>query len=342
MSVSESLERLASWVKEEGVAPRVALGFACLRGETWDISTGGDQDLVFDLASLTKPVTAVACLRAGLREERLGDLVVETRGSPVERAPLELALAHRIGLDAHVPLFLRDLAEPRAALEIVARSVRPECTGPLPPGGFPPLYSDLGYILAGIALARHVGAVDAGAAISELVVEPLRLLPVLGTARDFQKRLGEHHLGMIAPTEHVPFRGGPVHGVVHDENAWVLTGEGASGHAGLFGTVSAVLAFGTHVHDQRERYDWLIRERSGGTLRAGFDGKSKEGSSAGARIGPRAFGHLGFTGTSVWIDPDAHVVVALLTNRVNPSRENQRIKEARPKIHDALFELATS
>jgi CubicO group peptidase (beta-lactamase class C family) len=75
-------------------------------------------------------------------------------------------------------------------------------------------------------------------------------------------------------------------------------------------------------------------------LRAGFDGRSLEGSSAGTRMGPRAFGHLGFTGTSLWIDPDARIVVTLLTNRVCPTREHLAIRAARPAAHDALFERA--
>jgi CubicO group peptidase (beta-lactamase class C family) len=84
----------------------------------------------------------------------------------------------------------------------------------------------------------------------------------------------------------------------------------------------------------------MVRERPGGTLRAGFDGKSATGSSAGTVLGPRTFGHLGFTGTSVWIDPEQDIVVALLTNRVFPSRDNTKIREARPFAHDALARAA--
>jgi CubicO group peptidase (beta-lactamase class C family) len=83
-----------------------------------------------------------------------------------------------------------------------------------------------------------------------------------------------------------------------------------------------------------------VRERAGGTLRAGFDGKSESGSSAGSHLGSRSFGHLGFTGTSLWMDPDAQVVVALLTNRVFPSRDHLAIREARPWAHDSLFDRA--
>jgi len=127
----------------------------------------------------------------------------------------------------------------------------------------------------------------------------------------------------------------------------MLTGEGGSGHAGMFGTIEGTLAFGTAVLDAVKGrapgsadVAWLVRERPGGTLRAGFDGKSAQGSSAGERFGARSFGHLGFTGTSLWIDPDADVVAVLLTNRVHPTRDNVRIREARPRAHDALFARA--
>ena len=76
-----------------------------------------------------------------------------------------------------------------------------------------------------------------------------------------------------------------------------------------------------------------------GSHRLGWDGVTAGASSAGRRFGPRSFGHLGFTGTSVWADPDACVVVALLTNRTFPSRENMAIRAARPRVHDALWAL---
>jgi CubicO group peptidase (beta-lactamase class C family) len=84
----------------------------------------------------------------------------------------------------------------------------------------------------------------------------------------------------------------------------------------------------------------LIRPRAGGSLRAGFDGKSEGASSAGSRCSRSTFGHLGFTGTSLWCDPEAGTATALLTNRVCPTRENTKIRAARPRVHDALFEAA--
>jgi CubicO group peptidase (beta-lactamase class C family) len=272
--------------------------------------------------------------------------------------PLELLLAHRAGLEAHIaifePLLGGGTVDPQAALLVAANARREDARGPVPAEGFAPVYSDLGYALAGAALARAVGAKDAGGALERLVVVPLGLERELGTARDLEAR-GVDLARDAAPTEDVAWRGGVVRGRVHDENAWALTGAGGSGHAGMFGTVGAVVTFGRALLDSLlpaygfevrlghpRSLAWLVSPRPGGTLRAGFDGKSATGSSAGSLAGPRAFGHLGFTGTSLWIDPDARAVVALLTNRVHPTREHIAIRAARPRAHDALFARARS
>jgi CubicO group peptidase (beta-lactamase class C family) len=339
------------------VAPACAVACSARTGRIggpgeWVRDAGGETAVLFDLASLTKSMLAVAAARADVpRSAPLGHLVAEARATPSEGVPFELFLAHRAGLAAHQALFAPLVTgggsiDPSAALHEAAAGRRDDAQGTPPREGFPPLYGDLGYALAGEAVARFVGAADAGQAIARLVLEPLGVADRAGTVRDLAAR-GVR--GPFAPTELVAWRGGLVQGAVHDENAWALTGYGGSGHAGIFGTADAVLAFGEAVLDTLDGgaaawpgcdLSWVVRERPGGTLRAGFDGKSPEGSSAGGRMGPRAFGHLGFTGTSLWIDPDAKVVVVLLTNRVSPTRANAAIRDARPRVHDALFERA--
>ena len=348
---------VAARIVAEGVAPTAAAGWAARRDDgRWELSAGGATDAFFDLASLTKPMTAIAVARmAGLRTAAISTKLPAALGTPSERATVELLLAHRAGLEANLPLFRppasgRELVLDDVLIE-VARARRPDARGPIPSGGFAPLYSDLGYILAGEALARAAGVHDAGDAIGKLVVAPLGLGEQLGSARALEA-LGERvrFEERVLPTEVVAWRGGEVRGRVHVENAFALRGDGACGHAGMFGTVHAVLAFGVAALDAIERgrgplagdedLDWLVRPRHGGTLRAGFDGKSDASSMAGKRAGPRTFGHLGFTGTSLWIDPDAEAIVVLLTNRVHPTRDNVAIRAARPEAHDALFELA--
>ncbi|WP_394840454.1 beta-lactamase family protein [Pendulispora rubella] len=331
------------------MAPSCAVGFVAPDGSRLTAAHGEPEDAFFDLASVTKPMTALAVVESGLDPARpLVDFLPELAGTAAAPVPIELLLAHRAGLRATYPICAPLVAggdvDPARALATLANARRPDAIGPCPPEGFAPLYSDAGYVLAGEALARFVGARDAGEAIEQLVVRPLELGSALGTARGLEAE-GIALIARAAPTEVVSWRGGTIRGRVHDETAWALTREGGSGHAGMFGTADAVLRFGADVLarlDARTLPEWVLRERPGGTLRAGFDGKSPEGSSAGTRIGPRAFGHLGFTGTSLWIDPDAQVVLVVLTNRVHPTRDHVAIRIARPWIHDALFELAVS
>ena len=139
-------------------------------------------------------------------------------------------------------------------------------------------------------------------------------------------------------------------GAVNDDNAWAVGG--AAGHAGIFSTARDVAAFGQAwleaLHGRRSPVpaavaaEFARRDGTPGTTRAlGWDTPSEEGSSLGARLGRKgrgAIGHLGFTGTSLWVDVEREVVVALLTNRVHPSRENELIRAFRPRFHDAVAE----
>jgi len=355
---------LRRYVIEGGVAPVATAGYrapsagavvgaaGALPGQAHGAEAS--VDTIFDLASVSKPVVACCLARLAARgvlalDTPLGAVLAEARGSRSERVPLELLLAHRAGLDAHRSLFARLFqggpVRRDRALRTAADARRPECVAEPDRAGFPPVYSDLGYLLLGAAIEAKTGE-PLDAVIEREVAAPLGI--ALGSARQLRARRASFDRD-VAPTEVVPARGGCVRGVVHDENAWALSGHASSGHAGLFGTACDVLGFGAALLDalngasswlSRAAVQRLIEPRPGGTLRAGFDGKSSTGSSAGARCGPDTFGHLGFTGTSLWCDPAAGIVSVLLTNRVHPTRENPRIRAARPLVHDALFDAA--
>jgi CubicO group peptidase (beta-lactamase class C family) len=334
------------WITELGAAGRIGWDEreASVTAATW-----------FDLASLTKPITALAAARLA-RANKLdlrtpvGDLLPELGGTASEKASLELLLAHRAGLESHRPLFAPlsrgRLVNRREALVEAASARRADALGPIPAEGFLALYSDLGYLLVGAALERATGA------SLDLVVEREVTAP-LGAEIGSVRRLRVRHASFgstVAATELVPWRGGTVRGFVHDENAWALSGEGSSGHAGLFGTAAGVLSIGRAVvdalHDRapsflaRTEIEPLVRPRPPGTLRAGFDGKSEKGSLAGNRFGKGSIGHLGFTGTSVWCDIDKQVVGVVLTNRVHPSRDNQAHRRAWPRAYDRIADWA--
>jgi CubicO group peptidase (beta-lactamase class C family) len=354
-------------VVEDGVAPAAAVAVAYREGDAWHLESGAagrlacsshaplTEDCLFDLASVTKPLVAAALVRSSQNGPLslacpLGQLLPCVRSTPAERCSLEQLLSHRAGLKAHVPLYA-PLASGRAfdrsaALREAAQAMRSECAGAAPGAEQPPLYSDLGYVLAGAA-AEHVSSEPLDALLLKHVVNPLNLR--VGSARQCLRE-DPQFFARVVPTEVVPWRGGELAGVVHDDNAWALAGHGLSGQAGLFGTAAAIARFGAAVLDalagrderwlDRAAATFLCRARPGGTLRAGFDGKAILGSSAGERAGPLTFGHLGFTGTSFWCDPERDCVTVLLTNRVRFGAERERIRSARPRVHDALFTWA--
>lgn len=350
----------ASVVTEWRAAPAASVATGSLASPALLVGAAGQGErespiapsTLFDLASVSKPLVACTLLRL----ERHGALSLaqalalhlpELRQTPSASATLLHLLSHRAGLEAHLPLFapllgglpvVRSVALRRAAL---AR--RAECLGPPPAEGFSPVYSDLGYLLAG-EVAERVTGLPLDELVDREVGRPLGLR--LGSARQWH-RWAPERLAQAAPTEHVLWRGGRLRGVVHDDNAWALGGLGLCGHAGVFGAAVDVVGWGLALLDALEgrRPTWLlpeqletlVRPRPGGTLRAGFDGKASAGSSAGTVASERTFGHLGFTGTSLWIDPATGRAVALLTNRVFGGRDDLRLRGARPALHDALF-----
>ncbi len=352
---------LQSAVVDAGAAPSAAAAALFRDAATgeWLALVGGaacnatgPQASLFDLASLTKPVVALTAARLA----RAGRVSLTTplaeyldcaRGSAVGGRSLEQLLAHRAGLEGHRELFaplLRGLGCERGALlQAAAEAVRPDAGDA--PGA---VYSDLGYLLLGAALESATGE-SLDALVRREVSEPLGA--ELGSAAEWRVRAPDFD-ARVLPTEHVPWRGGLVRGAVHDENAWAFAGCGLAGHAGLFGTLLGVAALAAGVLDAlagREP-DWLgtrdveplVRVRDASSLRAGFDGRSPGASTAGTRLGAASFGHLGFTGTSVWCDPEQDVALVLLTNRVSPTRANTLLPALRGRLNDRLFELMTA
>jgi CubicO group peptidase (beta-lactamase class C family) len=153
----------------------------------------------------------------------------------------------------------------------------------------------------------------------------------------------------FAATEHCPWRKKVLQGEVHDDNAWALGGY--SGHAGLFSTAEEVYAI---VNILREHYFGMRRDFfkpetvreffrrqnivEGSDWALGWDTRALEGSSAGRYFSRDSVGHTGFTGTSIWMDLEKDVIAILLTNRVHPKRDNEKIKQFRPVFHDAVME----
>ena len=294
------------------------------------------QDTLFDLASLTK---VLATTNLVMRLVERGTLALQHpvarwipawRGRDREDVTLRSLLTHSSGLTAWLP-FYRDYTGRQEFEHAI-------CSLPLE---YVPdtqsIYSDLGFMLLGFILedaGEQLFASQSEQLLSELTAAPLMFNPPAAL------RPG------IAPTENDPWRGRRLIGEVHDENCWALGG--AAGHAGLFGTAQAVgdvartvLASLEGIDARLARADtvrqFVSRFSSGTGSRAlGWDTMLPT-SSCGTKMSATAFGHTGFTGTTLWIDPERKGYVVFLTNRVNPSRENTAIQKIRPALHDAIF-----
>ncbi len=313
-------------------------------------------DTVFDFASLTKPLAtaAIAMVLAGRGrldlDARLGDCLPAARGS--DKAALRVAdlLAHGSGLPAWRPYgadLVRARGEAVAGTAAARRGVLSAILRePLPsPPGTVAIYSDLGYVLLGLAW-EHLGGARLDRLFARWIARPLGLrrtffVPVSrGVAWTPPVPALE-----FAATERCPTRGRLLQGEVHDDNAFVLGG--VAGHAGLFGTAREVWtlldamcdAAGT-VFDPgvAREFRSLARAVPGSGRTLAFDTPTPGASSAGTRHPAGLVGHLGFTGTSFWLHPETRTAVVLLTNRVHPTRDNVAIHAFRPALHDAVWE----
>jgi CubicO group peptidase (beta-lactamase class C family) len=302
-----------------------------------------DAGTVFDLASLTKVVattaTAMVLYERGLLqlESPVAGILPDflTLALPEQRAEreavtLRMLLTHSSGLPAYVKLF--ETARTRDEL-IRAALATPLVTDP----GSKADYSDIGFILLGEILEHLAGSpLD--------VLAKNEIFAPLGMSRTCFNPPAEWK-SEIPPTEDDrKFRHRVVQGEVNDENAWVMGG--AAGHAGLFASASDVARFahcmlrgGSPILQPTTVKLFTRREASPeGTSRAlGWDTPTSP-SSSGAHFSTRSFGHLGFTGTSLWIDPDRQLSVTLLTNRTWPDRSSQAIRKVRRLVHDAIVE----
>ena len=338
----------------DGVFPGAAVLIQRSDGRRWraaygvaDMNTGEAVRLetVFDLASLTKPLcTALAVMqliksgRLNL-DDRLGNLLAAF--DETDRADIRIRhlLSHQAGFPAWRPYFENLRAKPMAdRRELLASLLVRESMIGAP--GATTCYSDLDFMVLQMVV-EAVSGQRLNHFASEHLYHPLGLKDLFFTSTATSPPLHAY-----AATENCPWRGRVLKGHVHDDNAYVLGG--VAGHAGLFGTVADVgdlltallgaycQAAASDIFDT-ELVRLFFRRGPSSDWALGFDTPSVSGSSSGRFFSSNTVGHLGFTGTSFWMDLDRHVIVVLLTNRVHPSRADDRIKSFRPMIHDLIM-----
>jgi CubicO group peptidase (beta-lactamase class C family) len=292
---------------------------------------------LFDMASVTK-VVATTTAAAMLEQEGKLDLdrpvreyLPELSDSAKAGITVRMILEHRGGFEAGAPLYRTY----RGREEFLAQiNARPLVYAP----GTRTVYSDWDLVLVGLIVERVTGeSLDAFTA--RRVFGPLGM-------RDTRFNPEPALVPRIAATERDSARGGLIWGSVHDPNAYAIGG--VAGHAGLFSSARDMAVFaqmllnageyrGARILTPEAVARWTAPQMLGSSRAIGWDTPSGR-SSAGRYFGPRSFGHTGYTGTSVWIDPERGLFVILLTNRVNPTGENQKHVALRRAVADAVQE----
>ncbi|MFQ5666169.1 MAG: serine hydrolase domain-containing protein [Candidatus Binatia bacterium] len=318
------------------------------------------EDTIFDLSSLTKPFATSIAMMLMVKDGkiRLDDRVTRFFHNFGVHGKTHITfrhlLSHSSGLPAWRPYYKEILRiEHRGRINFLAshgakayvyQAIQRERSEDAP--GRRALYSDLGFMLLGAAI-EEVSGTGLDRFCHERIFRPLGLR---ATGFVDLSLLRARHLEpvaeMIAPTERCPWRRKILCGDVHDDNAYAMGG--VSGHAGLFASAKDLDTMLCRLKDCYHGASQvipprIIREfwtRDGAvpdsTWCLGWDTPSRVGSSAGVRFSPHSVGHLGFTGTSAWLDLEHDRHIILLTNRVHPSRDNDAIGAFRPFIHDAI------
>jgi len=340
-----------------GAAAALSWGSGSARNRSFAVAGSKDsrnpkqlitEKTFFDLASLSKPLATTLIMYSLLAQK---SITLETtlsrvfkRDIPQDKRPVTVSqlLSHSSGLIGYKPFFKKFLPEIHYENKQILLQYILEQPLEYEPGSRC-LYSDLGFILLG-----HIIEQVTGTSLEKNFIE--RISIPAGVAQEiFYNPLDRSQADVkcYASTENCPWRGRIMRAEVHDEHCWLMNG--VSGHAGLFGTAGGVLSLCEAVLESRqgrdESFSWsamvvrgLEKQYPDQGWCLGFDTPSPEGSSGGNYLSPESVGHLGYTGTSFWIDPEKELIVVLLTNRVNPSRENISIRQFRPYFHDTLIQ----
>jgi CubicO group peptidase (beta-lactamase class C family) len=309
-----------------------------------------EKETIFDLASLTKPLGTTLAIMRAVDEGLLGldipisSLIEQFRWKDKADITPRLLLNHSSGLPDWKPYYLELMKLPIEERKPAVRRLIME--EPLiEEYKTVSLYSDLGFILLEWIIEVITGK-DLSEFLDATFYHPLGLktLYLDNITADAAYKKESH-----AATEHCPWRKEIIQGHVHDENAYALGGY--SGHAGLFGTALGIFTLTTELVNIYHGYSsgplkaktvrtFFSRQEivSGSTCALGWDTPSEENSSSGSNFSSNSVGHTGFTGTSIWIDLEKNITVIFLTNRIHPSRSNEKIKDFRPKLHNLIMQ----
>ncbi|MBF0224252.1 MAG: serine hydrolase [Desulfobacterales bacterium] len=310
------------------------------------------KNTIFDMASLTKPIATTVSIMKLVQigkldiNDRIENILNEFKSTEKDNITVKNLLNHTSGLPAHRPYYLNLLNIPfnkrkEKLKEFILKEPLINEIGKLS------LYSDIGFMLLQWII-EEISMIPLDKFVKEAIYSPLGIFDLFYQRFNENLNIDSDNKNLnFAATEFCPLRNIIMDGLVHDENAYSIGG--VAGHSGIFGTASDLHKLlleilscyhgkTSKVFDKKIIHEFLSKDfKFERTL--GFDVPSKSGSSSGKYFFPKTVGHLGFTGTSFWMDLERSIIIILLTNRVHPSRDNNKIKAFRPIFHDYIMEF---
>jgi CubicO group peptidase (beta-lactamase class C family) len=303
------------------------------------------RDTVFDLASLTKPLATTLAVMVLIQqgklslEQQIGSILPSFHKTEKEKITIKHLLCHMSGLPDFRPYYVKlsqlPIGDRRPALrELLLKEPLLSAIGEKV------LYSDLGFMILNWVI-ETVSGKRLDYFVYETIYHSLGLEHLFFVDLTATPRTGD-----FAATERCPWRHILLEGRVHDDNAYAAGG--VEGHAGLFGIAADVhrllLELLSTFHGyplvgvvEKALLKTFFARQENSDRALGFDLPSTIDASCGNYFSRSSVGHLGFTGTSFWMDLEKSVIIILLTNRVHPTRDNDKIKGFRPKLHDAVM-----
>ncbi|MFH2091380.1 MAG: serine hydrolase domain-containing protein [Pseudomonadota bacterium] len=304
---------------------------------------------IFDLASLTKPLATTVAVAKLIEHKKLyldqtiGTILSSFHKTDKAGITIDMLLRHTSGLPSYKEYF-RKLVKIDTDRKGALRQMLVSETLVNPPGTIQ-AYSDLGFMILSWVI-ETISKQSLDQFVSEQIYSPLGINHLFFIPEKSKHSIMNQYGALIAATQQCPWRKKMLWGEVDDDNAWSIGG--VEGHAGLFGDASSIyrlcVEFLNALTGRPTRFlpapiiQQLVVKKQGQDMVAGFDTPSKINSSAGDLFSRFSVGHLGFTGTSFWIDPESLLIVVFLTNRVHPSRSNEKLKQFRPRLHNLIVE----
>jgi serine-type D-Ala-D-Ala carboxypeptidase len=306
------------------------------------------KDSIFDLASLTKPLATTLSISKLIEnglislDQKAGSIIEEFNTDDKADITIDMLLRHTSGFPAYREYYKQVIKSNKAPRQFLRHLLvnEPLETNP----GDIQVYSDLGFMVLSWIIEK-ISCQRLDYFVSQQIYSPLKISDLFFVDLNLKESILKQYHRKIVATQQCPWRKKILMGEVDDDNTWAVGG--IEGHAGLFGNAASIHNLCCEIlnalqnkptkilsHDIMHAF---VQKKNSNDMVAGFDTPSKKNSSSGRYFSIASIGHLGFTGTSFWVDPETSLIAVLLTNRVHPLRFNNGIKKFRREIHNLIY-----